>query len=129
MFETIGFLLFLALTVVALILTVRSGLTRQRQQHLRRAITMIVLLAITIYFAFRLGGVRNFPDAEMAIHKIFSRTAAYMVIPLVATGWMLWRRPGWRTAHRLCIGVFLSAVLGAAVTGVWVLWLSTPRAT
>ena len=126
MFETIGFLVSLALTVVALLVTVVSGLRKQRHAHLRRAIVTVLLMAVTIVFAFLLGDVREFPAEEMAIHKIFSRTGAYMVPPVAITGAMLWRRPGWRWPHRLCIGVFLVGVLGAAVTGVWILALSTP---
>lgn len=126
MFEMVGFLSFLGLTVVGLVVTVIAGLKKQRRVHLFRALTTVVLLGVTIVFAFLLGGVRDFPPDEMAIHKIFSRTGAYMVIPVTFTGAMLWNRPGWRWAHRACIAVFLAGVLGAAVTGVWVLSLSTP---
>ncbi len=126
MFETIGFLVFLTLTVVALAATVVSGVRRQRRAHLRRAIGTVVLMVVTIVFAFLLGDVREFPAAEMEIHKIFSRTSAYMVPPVAITGCLLLRQPGWRWPHRACVGGFLVGVLGAAVTGVWVLALSTP---
>ncbi len=126
MFETIGFLVALLLTVVALGATLVSGLRRRRKPHLVRAIATVVLLATTVVFALLLGEVRHFPEWEMSVHKIFSRAGAFLVVPIVVTGAMLWRRPGWRSAHRVFVGLFLIAVLGAAATGVWVLWLSTP---
>ena len=125
-FEIVGFFLCLALTVVALVATLIAGLRKQRRTHVFRALTTVALLVLTIVFAFMLSKVREFPPEEMAIHKIFSRTGAYMVVPVAFTGAMLWRGPGWRWAHRGCVAIFLLAVLGASGTGMWVLSLSTP---
>ncbi|MCA8954665.1 MAG: hypothetical protein KDC87_01245 [Planctomycetes bacterium] len=127
MFATIGFLVSLLLTVVALVLTLVSGKTGHRRAHLARAIITVLLLGTTVVFALLLGEVRQFPAREMGIHKIFSRTGVFLVPPIVLTGALLWRRPTWRTAHRVCVLLFLLAVLGAASTGLWVLWLSTAK--
>ena len=114
------------LTVVALVATLIAGLKKQRRAHVFRAVTTVVLLVVTIVFAFLLGKVRDFPPEEMAIHKIFSRTGAYMVIPVAFTGAMLWRGPAWRWVHRACVAIFLLAVLAASGTGIWVFSLSSP---
>ncbi len=124
---TTAFLIFLGATVVAIVLTVLAGLRKRRRAHLVRAITTVVLLAITIYFAYQMDTERVFPVEEMKIHRIFSRSIACIVPLLVFTGAMLWRRPGWRPAHRLFIVLFLVDALCAAVTGIWVLYLSVPR--
>src|SRR5690606_39616143 len=104
-----------------------SGLRRQRRRHVLRALITVLLLGITVWAAFGLSAVRDFPADEMAIHKVFSRGGGLMVFPLAFTGLMLWRRPAWRRAHQVCIGLFLVLALGATVTGVWVLVLSTPK--
>ncbi len=123
---TIAFWIALLLTVFGLLLTVRSGRQAQRQSHLIRALVTIVLLTIAVFLALELGQQRDFPERPMAIHKIFSRSAAYLVLPVVISGCMLWRRPKWRFMHRLFVYLFLFAALCATGTGIWAFSLSTP---
>ena len=89
--------------MVAIVFTVLAGLRKRRRAHLARAITTVVLLAITVFFAYQMKTERDFPVEEMKIHRIFSTSIACIVPLLALTGAMLWRRPGWRTAHRLFI--------------------------
>ena len=126
MFETVLFLTFLGLTLASVVVTLIFGLKKRRRAHLVSAITTAVLLVVAIVFALLLGQVRDFPSDEMAIHKIFSNSGAYLFLVVVFTGSMLWKSPGWRWAHRICIGLFLVAALCATVTGFWVFALSTP---
>lgn len=126
MFETVMLLLFLGLTVAAIVVTLILGLKKRRRAHLVSAITTTVLLAVTVVFALLLGRVRDFPPDQMAIHKIFSHSATYTFLAVVLTGVMLWNAPGWRWVHRTCIALFLLATLAATCTGLWVYSLSTP---
>ena len=125
---TIGFLVSLGLTVVLIALTLQSGIGGRRRAHLARALTTVGLLAVTVVFAFLMAEYeRLFVPEKMRVHRMFSMTVAFVVPAVALTGAMLWKRPGWRWPHKICIGVFLLAALGAAVTGVWVLWTSTAK--
>lgn len=123
---TTWFLVCLGLTVVAVVMTLRSGLRKNRRQHLIRALSSVLFLAVTVVFAYLMGEYeRKFPETHMKIHKVFSLGVA-AVVPMVAlTGALLWRRPGWRNAHRIFVLVFLCGVAGASVTGVWMLAVSS----
>jgi hypothetical protein len=127
MFETSGFLLFLSLTVVGVVMTLVSGLQKRRRPHIVRAVVTVALLAVTILFAFLMAGVRVFPAREMAIHRVFSVSVAVLVPLVAASGILLARRPTLRWPHRACVSAFLVMAVGALVTGVWVLWLSSLR--
>ena len=126
MFETVMFFVFLGLTVVGIAGTLFYGLKKRRRIHLISALSTVVLLAVTVVFAYMLGEVRDFPPEEMAFHKIFSHSSTYSLLAVALTGVKLWRSPSWRWAHRVCIAVFLLSALTATCTGLWVFWLSTP---
>jgi CDP-diglyceride synthetase len=127
MIYTTLFLIGLCLTAAAMALTVVSGVKRRRRVHLARAISTVVLLAVTVVFAYLMGRYeRSLPEREMGIHRIFSMTVAG-VLPFVAiTGIMLWRDGRWRRLHQICVGVLLIGTVCALATGLWVLSLSEP---
>jgi hypothetical protein len=125
---TLWFLICLGLTVLAIVATVVAGRQAERHRHLRRALTTIVLLGLTVVFAVLMARhERTFPDDVMRIHRVFSISVS-CILPLVAiSGIMLWTRPEWRRVHRVCVAAFLLAALGASLTGVWMLSLSELR--
>ncbi len=114
-------------TTVALLATsLWTGWTGRRRLHLRLAPTALVVLAVTIVLTERLASVRHFPPQEMEIHLWFAKIGAALALPVLVTGLVLIRRPGWRRAHRVCVLLFLTGVLVATGTGIWVFSLSTP---
>ena len=128
MIYTSGFLLGLLVTVLVMIRTIQSGIASDRRAHLRRALATVVSLAVTVLFAYLMSAhERLMPEREMDIHRIFSRAITWTVPFVAGTGALLWRYPGWRWPHRICVVVLLLATLGAAVTGVWALCVSSPR--
>ena len=127
MLLSIMFFVALGLTAVAVVLTVRSGRRGDRRSHVLRALLTVALLIVSIVLALMLGQARNFPDPAMAIHKVIARTAGLLVLPVIFTGIMLWRRPGWRIVHRACVYGLIIALAVAIVTGTWVFSLSTPK--
>ena len=125
---TTWFLVCLGLTVMVVLLTLRSGLKKERGQHLIRALSSVVLLAITVVFAYLMGEYeKEFPAGHMRVHRFFSLSVAG-VVPLVAlSGAVLWRRPNWRNVHRTFVVLFLCGAAGATVTGIWMLAVSSPK--
>ena len=128
MLISITFFAALVLTLVGILFTVLAGRRADRPAHVKWALSTVSLLVLTIVLALVLGRYRDFPEEQMGIHKIFARTGGLMVLPVAFTGLMLWRRPGWRTAHKVCVYLFILVAVIAAGTGVWVFSLSTPKA-
>ena len=122
---TIGFLVFLVLTLIAVVLTLISGRRKARGPHLVRALSTVVLLITAVVFAFLMATERTFPAYEMGIHRYFSMSVACIVPLLVLSGILLWNKPGARRLHQVCIVAFLVAAAGAFGTGIWILSLST----
>jgi Na+/H+-dicarboxylate symporter len=118
--------------LAALAAAVVTGRRRQRRLHLCVAPAAVVLLALAIVAAERLGRARSFPPAAMDVHLIFAKTAACLVLPVIASGLLLARARGgrertWRRVHVACVCVFLVGTATATATGVWVFSLSLPR--
>ena len=128
MIYTVTFLILLLCTATMMGMTVHAGLRKRRRAHLARAITTIVLLTVSVVFAYLMSLYeRVLPAREMGIHRIFSMTVACTVSAVVITGILLWRNPRWRRAHQWCVGVLVLATVCALGTGLWVLFLSEAR--
>lgn len=129
--DTVLFWVFFALTLAGLGTALWMGLRRRRRAHLRFAPVALVLLGVTIFFAERMGRARVFPAEQMRIHLWFAKSAALLVLPVLASGIVLARRPGpaprARRAHRVCVALFLLAAVVATGTGIWVFSLSRPQ--
>lgn len=107
--------------------TVWTGARRRRRAHFVLAPATLLALAVTILLTERLVRALDFPAAEMRIHLLLAKSAVALVLPVVATGLLLVKRPRLRRVHRLTVAVFLLAVVVATATGIWVVSLSTPR--
>ena len=125
--STFLFWIFFPLTLAALVATVITGVRHRRRPHLILAPASVVLLAITIVFAERMGAERTFPPEEMAIHLWFAKAATLLVLLVAGSGVCYLRTPRARWPHRIAVGLFLVAAVIASATGVWVFGLSTPK--
>ncbi len=117
----------LGLTVVFLVISLVSGMRRRRRLHLITGPLTLALLGTAIVFAVKLGGIRDFPPAEMNVHRFFAVVGAFLALPVALTGVCLLVNPATRLAHRFCVVLFAIFTLSATATGVWVYLLSTPR--
>ncbi len=123
----VGFWSSFVVTLVLVGATVWTGFTARRRAHLGLALAAVAMLTVTILLTERLVRAIDFPEAEMAIHLIFAKTGALLVLPVAVTGILTWRRPTWKKVHLTCVALFLLDVLIATGTGIWVFSLSTPR--
>ena len=123
---TTGFLVFLALTLVALGATVLSGLRARLRLHLPCVAASVVLLGTTIWFAEQLGEEFDLESAgaitpiHLSIAKI--ATLAYL-LPLVS-GVMTYRDRKHRKLHFVLALLVLALTVAAAATGTAMLMLS-----
>ena len=127
MLLSFAFFASLALSALGIVVTMRAGRRGDRRSHLRRALTTVVLMIVAIVLALMLGEVRNFPDHAMTIHRFMARVTGALVLAVVFTGIMLWRRPGWRVLHRGLVYLLVVLMAAAVGTGTWAFLLSTPK--
>jgi len=116
---TIGFLLSLALTLVALGVTVVSGFKARRKVHLPAVATSVVLLLVTIYYAEQLGTLYDLETAGVIkpIHLFFAKlTAPAYLLPIVS-GFRTLKRPSNRSLHRKLAFLILALTVISAATG------------
>ncbi|MDA1267060.1 MAG: hypothetical protein O2816_18420 [Planctomycetota bacterium] len=128
MTPTVGFLLFLTLTLAGLGGVFYTGMRAQRRRHIPLVIVTVGLLATTIYFAERLGeGLLTkqagwITPVHLTIAKV--TTVSYL-IPLV-TGVLTLRDARRRKLHGRIAWIVLTMTLLTAATGIWMVMASPP---
>lgn len=121
MSATLGFLVFLILTLALLGGAFWTGFAHRRRTHLALVISALASLGITIVYATRLGRLYDLEAAGpiTPIHLFIAKvtTAAYL-LP-IASGIRLWFRPGSanRGLHRKLAYLVLALTLLTAGTG------------
>lgn len=111
-----GFLLFLALTLVALGVTVVSGFKARRKIHIPAVATSVVLLLVTIYYAEQLGTQYDLESAGAIypIHLFFAKTSTPAYLLPIITGIRTLKHPATIVWHkRLAFLVLILTVLSA----------------
>src|SRR6187397_1938678 len=128
MSPTFGFVVFLALTLALLGLAVATGLRALRRRHISCVVAAILSLAVTIYFAEKLG--RHYDlgaaGANTPIHLALAKvTTACYLLP-IASGITTIYRPAARRWHRRLAFLVLGMTVLTACTGTAMLLLATP---
>ena len=111
-----GFLLFLALTLVALGVTVVSGFKARRKIHIPAVAVSVVLLLVTIYYAEQLGTQYDLKAAGVIypIHLFFAKTSTPAYLLPIITGIRTLKKPTMIVWHkRLAFLVLILTVLSA----------------
>lgn len=128
MSPTLGFIVSLAVTLVLLGLTVATGLRAQRRRHIPCVVGAILSLAVTIYFAEKLGEHYDLKAAGAItpIHLTLAKvtTAAYL-LP-IASGLTTIFRPAARRWHRRLAFFVLGMTVLTACTGTAMILLAKP---
>jgi hypothetical protein len=125
-----GFSLCLAATLVFLGCAVTTGLKARRRLHITSVACAVTMLALSIYFALKLGQLYDIQAAGVItpIHLMLARvTTASYLLP-IATGLRTIFVPRTRTLHRKVALLVLSMTVLTAITGTIMLCLSPPIA-
>lgn len=128
MSPTVGFLVFLALTLAGLACAVATGLKARRRRHLVSVAASLVCLAATIYYAKELG--RQF-DLESAgvitpIHLTMAKVTTALYLLPIATGITTIFRPAARRWHRRAAFLVLAMTVLTAITGTTMILMAKP---
>lgn len=123
----VGFWVSFAVTLALFGATLWAGLRHRRRLHFTFAPLAVVALTVTIVLTEQLVRAVSFPPDEMAIHLFFAKSAAGLLLPVIATGLWMARSVRARPWHRAAVVLFLLFTLTATGTGIWVFSLSTPK--
>lgn len=121
------FWVMFAVTLALFAVAVWTGRTGRRRAHFIVAPAAIVALLVTIRLTRLLVAAYDLPERELGIHLWFAKSAAALLVPVVATGLWTLRQPHRRGLHRAMVWAFLAAVVVATATGLWVFSLATPK--
>lgn len=124
-----AFVLFFVSTLVALGCAVVTGFKAKRRWHVASVTTVVVMLAVTIYFALKLGDLYDLESAGVItpIHLTLAKitTAAYL-LP-IAAGVRTIYAPSSRKLHRRLAYLVLTMTVVTAITGTMMILMATPR--
>ena len=128
MSPTVGFVVFLALTLAGLGCAVATGLRARRRLHLSSVAASLACLAATIYYAKALG--KHF-DLESAgaitpIHLTLAKVTTALYLLPIATGITTIFRPRTRSWHRRVAFLVLAMTVITAITGTAMILMSKP---
>ena len=125
-----GFLLFLALTLVALGVVVVSGFRARRKVHIPAVAVAVLLLLVTIYYAEQLGTQYDLEAAGAIypVHLAFAKvtTPAYL-LPIV-TGIRTLKKPAGLRWHKRLAFLILILTVATAATGTAMVMMAEPLA-
>ena len=123
-----GFVAFLAATLAFLAAAVSTGLRAKRRWHLASVAGAVLSLALSIYFALRVGRHYDLAAAGFItpLHKTLAMVATASYLLPVASGLRTIVHPPTRKLHRKIAFLVLSLTVLTAITGTWML-LAAPR--
>ncbi|MFT5287529.1 MAG: hypothetical protein ACI8TQ_003716 [Planctomycetota bacterium] len=125
---TLGFLVFLVITLAFLGAVVFTGFKAKRPIHLTLVVFAVASLGITIYYAERLGTLYDLDSAGWIypVHLAIAKTTTCAYLLPVITGVMTLRNPIRKTIHRRVAYTVLTLTVLTAVTGTWMVLASNP---
>ena len=125
---TIGFPVFLVLTLLVLGAVVWTGLRRRLRAHLLLVASAVTCLGLTIFYAEKLGDLYDLRSAGRItpIHLFLAKVATLAYLLPIGTGIATLRDRRHRHLHFKSAMAVLALTLITAVTGTAMIWMSTP---
>jgi len=127
--QTIGFFLFLALTLAFLAGAVSSGLRAKRRVHLLCVAGAVACLAVSINRALAVGELYDLDAAGWItpVHLWMAKVATASYVLPVVSGVRTIYHPPTRKLHRKIAFLVLSLTVLTTITGTWMLLAATRR--
>lgn len=126
----IGFFSSLVVSVLLLGGVLLTAKLHRVKAHITTVCVMVVTLVITIVCAELLGQRYTYEDLSYWIHLPLAISATLTLAAPLLTGFRHWKGPSAQTlkAHKVSVGVWVSLVLLALGTGIWMFVGATPKA-
>lgn len=128
MSPTVGFVVFLALTLACLGGAVVTGLKARRRLHIPCVAAAIACLAATIYYAKELGLDYDLQSAGLItpIHLTLAKVTTALYLLPIATGIATILKPARRRWHRRVAFLVLAMTVITAITGTTMILMAKP---
>ena len=125
---TLGFLVFLVITLAFLGGVVFTGFKARRPIHLTLVVCAVASLGITIYYAERLGTLYDLESSGWIypVHLAIAKTTTASYLLPVISGILTLRNPIRKTLHRRIAYFVLTMTVLTAATGTWMVLASNP---
>jgi hypothetical protein len=125
---TVGFVVFLALTLAGLGCAVATGLKARRRLHITAVAASVACLAATIYYAKELGQQFDLESAGVItpIHLTMAKVTTALYLLPIATGITTIYRPAARRWHRRVAFLVLGLTVLTAITGTTMILMAKP---
>ncbi len=129
MTPTLAFAAAFLVTLALLGVVAWSGTRAKRRVHIPAVLLAYVSLAVTIYYAYRLGDTLDLASAGIItpIHLFLARAATLGLLVASALGIKTLFFPKSRRTHMKLAWFALGLVVLAAITGVIMVSLASPR--
>ncbi|HED66370.1 MAG TPA: hypothetical protein ENJ09_12550 [Planctomycetes bacterium] len=126
MSPTIGFPLFLVITLAFLGGVVATGYAAHRRRHIPLVVCSVISLGITIFFAERLGHLFDLKATGWIypFHLALAKTTTLSYLLPVVFGSLTIREPTWLLWHRRVAYLVLFLTVITAATGAWMLCIA-----
>ena len=123
MSPTVGFPLFLAITLLFLVAVVATGYAAKRTRHIPLVVCAVASLGVTIFFAERLGHLFYLKATGWIypFHLALAKTTTLAYLLPVAFGIATIRNPRNLLWHRRVAYLVLLLTILTAITGTWML--------
>jgi len=125
---TIAFAAAFLVTLALLVVVAWSGMRAKRRVHIPAVGLAVVALAVTIWFAYRLGAVYDLESAGVItpIHLFLARFATLSIVITIVFGLRTLFVPKSLRFHKRLAWFSLTIVVLAAITGVVMIVLASP---
>ena len=123
----LGFFASLGTSVALLVAVFVTAKLHKVKAHIACVAVMVVALLVTLGFAETLGQRYVFDSLSYWVHLPLAVTATGTLLAPLITGFRHWRGQGSVKAHKIAVGVWVTLVLLALGTGIWMLSAATPK--
>ena len=125
---SVGFIVFLVITLACLTGAVVTGRAARRKLHLRIVTLTVISLVVTIYYAEQLGKLYDLESAGWIypFHLLIAKVASASYLIVIASGYATIKNAAKRKTHAAIAYSVIGLTVLTAITGVWMLLAATP---
>ena len=124
---SVGFIVFLVITLACLTGAVVTGRAARRKLHLRIVTLTVISLVVTIYYAEQLGKLYDLESAGWIypFHLLIAKVASASYLIVIASGYATIKNTARRKTHATVAYSVIALTVLTAVTGAWMVFAAT----
>ena len=125
---SVGFVVFIVITLTCLTGAVITGRAARRKQHLRIVTCAVISLIVTIYYAEQLGKQYDLEAAGWIypFHLLIAKVSSASYLIVIASGYATIKNTARRKTHATVAYSVIALTVLTAVTGAWMVFAATP---